>query len=72
MRAAILASLTAYLATLQPGDTLIYQHLQAAFFVTGVHKVTGLTVNGSAADVLLGGGLGPQVATLGIVTLTDV
>ena len=72
MRAAILASLTAYLATLQPGDTLIYQHLQAAFFVTGVHKVTGLTVNASTGDILLGGGLSPQVATLGIVTLTDV
>ena len=39
-RQAILDSLAAYLQGLQPGDTLVYQHLQAAFFVTGVHKVT--------------------------------
>jgi uncharacterized phage protein gp47/JayE len=72
MRSAILASLTAYLQGLQPGDTLVYQHLQAAFFITGVHKVTGLTINGGVADIVLGGGTTPQVATLGTVTLTDV
>ena len=71
MRSAILASLTAYLQGLQPGDTLVAQHLQAAFFVTGVHKVIGLTINGSMSDILLGGGTTPQVATLGTVTLTD-
>lgn len=71
-RQAILDSLNAYLNGLQPGDTLVYQHLQAAFFVTGVHKVPTLTVNGGTADILLGVGLAPQVPTLGTVTLTDV
>ena len=71
-RQAILASLGAYLGGLQPGDTLVYQHLQAAFFVTGVHKVPTLTVNGGTADIVLGGGLTPQVPVLGTATLTDV
>ena len=70
-RQAITDSITAYLRSLQPGDTIVYQHLQAAFFVTGVHKVTGLTVNGASADVLLTGGLTPQVPSLGTVSLTD-
>jgi uncharacterized phage protein gp47/JayE len=71
-RQAILASLTNYLQGLAPGSTIVYQHLQAAFFVTGVHRVTGLTVNGGVADITLGGGLTPQVPSLGAVTLTDV
>ena len=70
-RSAILASLTNYLQGLQPGQTLVYQHLQAAFFVTGVHRVIGLAVNGGTADIVLGGGTTPQVASLGSVTLTD-
>ena len=60
IRQAITDSITAYLHGLQPGDTIVYQHLQAAFFVTGVHKVTGLTVNGGTADIVLTGGLTPR------------
>lgn len=74
VRSAILASLQTYLQGLRPGDTLVYQHLQAAFFVTGVHKISSLTVNGGTADILLGGLTpptpAPQVPVLGTTTLT--
>jgi uncharacterized phage protein gp47/JayE len=72
MRQAIVAALNTYLQSLQPGDTIIYAHVQACFFVTGVHKVTGLTVNGAAADITLATGATPQVAQLTTATLTDV
>ena len=71
-RQAILTALQAYLQGLEPGDTLVYQHLQAAFFVTGIHKITGLTVNGGTADITLASGTTPQVPVLGTATLTDV
>ena len=71
-RQSILDSIAAYLRGLQPGDQVVYQHLQAAFFVPGVHKVTSLTVNGGTGDITLFGGLTPQVPKLGTVTLTDV
>jgi uncharacterized phage protein gp47/JayE len=70
-RQAITAALATYVQSLQPGDTIIYEHVQAAFFVTGVHKVNGLTVNGGTADITLAAGASPQVAQLGTVTLTD-
>ena len=70
-RQAIIDSINAYLQGLQPGDTLVAQHLQAEFYVGGVHKITGLTVNGTMADIPLGTGLTPQVPVLGTATLTD-
>lgn len=72
IRQSILDSLTAYLRGLQPGDQIVYQHVQAAMFVTGVHRITGLTVNGGTGDIMLLGGLTPQVPQLGTVTLTDI
>jgi uncharacterized phage protein gp47/JayE len=70
-RAAIMSALTAYLTSLQPGDTLVYTHALATFFVTGVHQVVNLQINGGSSDITLGTGLTPQIASLGAVTLTD-
>jgi uncharacterized phage protein gp47/JayE len=70
-RQAITTALAAYLSGLQPGDTIVYEHVQACFFITGVHKVNGLQVNGGTADIPLAAGASPQVAQLGTTTLTD-
>jgi uncharacterized phage protein gp47/JayE len=70
-RQAIMSALATYLQGLQPGDTIIYEHVQAAFFVTGVHKVNSLLVNNATNDITLAAGASPQVALLGTVTLTD-
>jgi len=74
-RAAIMSALTAYLTSLQPGDTLVYTHALATFFVTGVHQVINLQINGGSSDITLGGLTPPtptpQIASLGAVTLTD-
>jgi uncharacterized phage protein gp47/JayE len=67
-RGAIEAALATYIDRLPPGEDVILNHVEAVFFrVEGVYNVTGLTLNGSAADVALS----PlQVAQLGTVTLT--
>jgi uncharacterized phage protein gp47/JayE len=72
VRQAIMAALASYLQSLQPGDSIIYTHVQACFFVTGVHQVTTLRVNGGTADIALAAGATPQVAQLASATLTDV
>lgn len=66
----IAAAVSTYLTSLQPGDTIVYEHVQAAFFIIGVHNVTGLLVNGATADIVLASSPAPQVAQLGTVTLS--
>jgi uncharacterized phage protein gp47/JayE len=68
-QAPITAALTSYLSSLEPGDTIVFQQVQAAFFVQGVLETNGLTVNGGTSDIVLG--VSPaQSATLGIVMLS--
>lgn len=71
-RQAIVTALATYLKGLEPGDTIVYEHVQACFFVVGVHQVLGLKVNGGTADIVLASGASPQVAQLTTPTLTDV
>lgn len=71
-RQAIVSALATYLQGLQPGDVIVYEHVQACFFVVGVHQVLGLTVNDGMTDIVLAAGAEPQVAQLSTVTLTDV
>jgi uncharacterized phage protein gp47/JayE len=71
-RQAIVSALAAYVQGLQPGDTIIYKHVEACFFVVGVHQVLGLTVNNGTADIPLATGASPQVAQLSTPNLTDV
>lgn len=48
-------ALTAYFQSLNPGDTIRYQQVLGAFLqVPGVGGVNNLTVNGAAADIVLG------------------
>lgn len=63
-RGSIMLSLIAYLQHLQPGDTIVYEHVQSCFFVPGVFRVNGLTVEGGTQDIPLGTGITPEVATL--------
>jgi uncharacterized phage protein gp47/JayE len=54
IRPAVNAAIRDYLGHLAPGDDVIYNHVLARFFaVTGVTDVTGLTLNGSAANVVV-------------------
>ena len=70
-RQAITSALVTYLQSLEPGDVIVYEHVQACFFVTGVHQVLNLQVNGGTTDIVLAAGASPQVAQLDTVTLTD-
>lgn len=67
---AISTALATYIQSLGPGDSIIYNHVESCFFVTGVHQVTNLQVNSAVSDIPLAGGATPQVAQLGAVTLT--
>ena len=69
-RAGIENELGEYLANLDPGDTVVYQHILACFFVTGVHSVTGLVVNGATGDITLSSMPTPEVASVGTITLS--
>lgn len=54
-RNALVAALDSYFASLNPGDLLSYQQVQAALLgVTGVISVSGLTVNSGTEDLTLG------------------
>jgi uncharacterized phage protein gp47/JayE len=67
-RPTIGAAVNAYLATLGPGDDVMFHRVAAAIVgVTGVADVTGLTLNGSAANVAL---TSLQVAAPGTYTLS--
>lgn len=71
-RSSILASLSTYLRSLEPGGTVVYEHIQACFFVPGVHDISGVTVNGTVGQSIeLAAGLQPEVAWLGTVTLSE-
>jgi uncharacterized phage protein gp47/JayE len=66
-RDAIMAALAAYIENLPPGEDVILNHVESAFFtVEGVYDVSGVTLNGGAANVPL---TTLQVAQLGTVTL---
>jgi uncharacterized phage protein gp47/JayE len=69
-RTPIEKELTAYLVSLDPGDTVVYQHILACFFVAGVHEVNDLLVNTAAEDIVLDSMPTPQVPSLGTVTLS--
>jgi uncharacterized phage protein gp47/JayE len=68
VRSDIVESLSEYIDSLRPGDDVILEHAKARLFaVTGVHDVSGVTLNGSAANVALDS---LHVAQLGSVTLS--
>lgn len=55
-RAAIEAALAAYIEGLAPGEDVILNRVESLFFsVEGVYNVAGVTLNGTAADVVIGG-----------------
>lgn len=60
-------ALKAYIDSIEPGGTIVYQHVSALFFVEGVQSIAGLTVNGGVVDITL---TTLQVPTLGTVTLS--
>jgi len=54
IRAELNTAIRDYLGHLGPGDDVVYNHVLARFFaVTGVMDVSGLTLNGSAANVVV-------------------
>lgn len=61
-------ALRQYVNNLQVGDDAIFNHVKAQFFsVEGVHEVTGLTVNGGTANIVIAA---DHVAVFGTATLT--
>jgi uncharacterized phage protein gp47/JayE len=67
-RAAISQAVADYVNLLNPDDDVIYKHVEARFFaVRGVHDISALLVNGTSANVTIGG---LQVADMGTVTLS--
>lgn len=55
LRAALIKVLSSYVDNLQAGEDAIFDHIRAQFYrVTGVHKVTALSVNGGSADIAIG------------------
>lgn len=54
LRDAIVKSLQSYVNNLQAGEDVVFDHVRAQFYrVTGVYKVTALTVNGEEADIAI-------------------
>jgi uncharacterized phage protein gp47/JayE len=68
-RPAILAALQSYIDRLPPGEDVVLEHVKAAIMSVqpGVYDLSGVTINGSAANLVL---TALQVAQLGTVTLT--
>lgn len=67
-RAAIQDAVSSYLNTLPPGSAVVLNAvIRQMMEVPGVHDVTGVTLNGSAANVAVGA---LQVAEAGTVTLS--
>ena len=69
------AAIGDYLKGLNPGDTVVYQHVLAEFFVDGVHSVTNLLIQKNAqtpgtADISLATGATPEVASTGTISLS--
>lgn len=72
-RATILSALSSYLNSLGPGDLIVFEHVQACFFVPGVEDISGTvitTTSGSitSGSIPLSSGTSPQVARLGTTT----
>ena len=74
-RQTILQALSSYLNSLGPGDQIVFEHVQACFFVPGVKDISGTVVNGitSGSITLADGssGTSPEVARLGTPTFTE-
>jgi hypothetical protein len=69
LRGAITRALENYVNSLDAGDDVVFDHVRAQFYrVTGVHKVTALTVNGAGADIAVGTF---EVASMNTPTLTE-
>lgn len=65
VRSDVEAALSAYLASLPPGGTVVYQHIVATLFsVNGVTDLSGLTVNGGTSNVALTALESPELGTL--------
>jgi uncharacterized phage protein gp47/JayE len=71
-RTAILTALSNYLGSLDPGDSVVFEHIQACFFVPGVQDISGTVVNGiTSGSIPLASGTQPQVARLGTINFTE-
>jgi len=71
-RTAILTSIANYLATLGPGDKVVFEHIQACFFVPGVLDISATVVNGiTSGEIPLESGTQNQVARVGTVNFTE-
>jgi hypothetical protein len=71
-RTAILTTLGNYLGLLGPGDEVVFEHIQACFFVPGVLDISGTVVNGiTSGSIQLASGTQPQVARLGTMTFSE-
>jgi uncharacterized phage protein gp47/JayE len=67
--ASITGALDAYIASLDPGESIGYQHVLAAFFVEGVYSISNLLVNGASADIALALSPIPQIAQIQTLAL---
>jgi uncharacterized phage protein gp47/JayE len=69
VRSQIVDQLENYVNNLEPGDDVVFNHVEAQFFkVRGVFDVSGVTVDGGTTDVTI---TTDQVARLGVSTLTE-
>jgi uncharacterized phage protein gp47/JayE len=67
-REAITDSIKAYIDVLPPGEDVVLEHVKARIFmVEGVYDLSGVTLNGSAANVVISP---TEIATTGTLTLT--
>lgn len=70
LRAAIEASIGAYINALGVGDDVIYEHVKAQFFrVPGVGNISTVTVEGAGVDVAITSSPA-EIARRGVVTFT--
>ena len=73
VRGLIVTALNTYLRGLDPGDRIVHEHIEACFFVPGVHTISSVTVNGTTSgEIPLSAGSAPQVARLRAVRLTEL
>ena len=69
LRARIEASVESYVNSLEVGEDVVYDHVKAQMFtVQGVYSVSGVTVNGGAADIPVGEDP-PQLAVISSIGL---
>jgi uncharacterized phage protein gp47/JayE len=66
----ITASIQEYFDQLEAGEDVVLGHVSARIYaVTGVYKVTAITLDGAGSDIVITS-TPPEVATLGAVTLS--